>query len=617
MNKFIAECCHEYDDRINDDMFLRTYSKPLHEYIVDTCKNLEVIPGLTLEDWYLETDQTKIQDTVNKRNAKDPKIKNNRMLEHLISSNTTLCDMLYLKFRVCAKGREEVVWRRVKILKRLPNGMYLRNGNKVRILNQIVDNSTFVKGNVLNFKTKLYAIKLFTVRQKLVFTDDTVSNSFVFRLDLLSKVTNPLIYYLANFGLSLTIRHFSLEDCVSVVDSPIDEGHYMYLKINNGIYLEVHEKAYTENRFIASFIATLYEVLKEDPEMTFKDVYNRKYWLERLAEIFSKKRYVNKGLRVLVSFNKIMDVGVKKQLVLRKCHKEDTFTILRWMMTNYEDLLKKDSHDLKYKRVRAEETLAYFFDKHITKNVYSLLNTDNPPFEKYLRLLNSINENTLLKGAHGGGRTSSTSMFRYERYNDFDAIEIARYTLKGPTGLNGGKNGVSLKYRDIYPSHIGRIDMNVCSSSDPGLTGYLTCNVKLDKSGYFDITDPEPDRYDDEIAKLLPKFVDPNYEHEREQYIKTQLSKDEDGYIHLHRIPKPHEIQKMMIEDPESLGLYRTKEGLRISPYIPRDQKGYIILTRKKPQRKVSEEVRDKDGYVILKRVQTKLDRIKVTRKGI
>lgn len=611
MNDFIAAFTRERNgDRINRDMFERKYDRPLVDYIVDACKNLEVIPGLTLESWELVTDQTKIRSTVNKKIAKDPKIKNNRMLERLTQPNRTLYDMLYLHFRVKVKGHDQLVTRKVRVLKQVRGGMYIRNGKKVRILNQIVDNSTFVKGDVLNFKTKLYAIKLGTVKTKLKFTDGETASCTCFRLDLLSKVTNPLIYYLAQYGIEDTIDMFDLSTVMSVVDNPLDEEHYMYLRASKDVYLEVHEKAFYTHPFIASFVATLFDVMKADPAITFRDVYTKEYWMGRLSEIFSKKRYANKALRILVSYNKIMDIGVKKQLVIRKHHKKDTFTIIRWMMTNYGELLKKDSHDLRYKRVRANEVLAYFFDKHVSKNVYSLLNTDNPPFEKYIRLLNSINEFTLLKGASGGGKNSSTGMFRYERYNDFDAIEIARYTLKGPTGLNGGKRGVSIKYRDIYVSQIGRYDLNVCSSTDPGLTGYLCANVQLEKNGYFDARDIEPDEYDPIIDALLERFADPNYTEARASYVQTQLSRDSDGFVVLKKKYSASEMQQMFLAEPERYGLYQTSDGLRLIPKMDNvDAKGFKMLVRRKTAKEKDE--RDAEGFMILRPVITKMDRLK------
>ena len=618
MNDFIATYCHKNDKKINRDMFERAYDKPIHEYLVDTCRNLEVIPGLKLESWELITDQTKIEAKVNKRNAKDPKIKNNRTLEQLVQPNKTLYDILELNFRIQIKNYDIPITRRVRVLKAVGTGLYIRNGRKVRILNQVVDNSTFVKQNILNFKTKLYAIKLSTTRVKLEFIDGDVLNCSCFMLDLLSKTINPMAYFLANYTIPDLLEMFDLDKLVSVVDNPLDEAHYLYLRVATNVYIEVNEGAFLKHPFIATFVASLYDYMKANGDgMTLKDAYNQEYWLECLSEIFSKKRYVNKALRVLVSFNKIVDVGVQKQFIIAKHHKRNTFTILRWMMTNYGELLKKDSHDLRNKRVRANETLAYFFDKHVTKNVYSLLNTDNPSIDKYRKLLNSINELTLLRGVHGGSGSSPTSMFRYERYNSFDAIEKSRYTLKGPTGLNGGKNGVSDKYRDIYPSQIGRYDINVCSSSDPGLTGYLCANVQLDKSGYFDADFHEPDEYEDVIEDIIDKYAESKYKKKRSEYIDMQLSRDDDGFIHLKRKYQPGPdswIQKDFIANPSLYGMFRTADGLRLKPNPEAlDNKGFIKLVRQKPSKLMAQEElkRDADGFIVLERVETKMDRFK------
>lgn len=279
-------------------------------------------------------------------------------------------------------------------------------------------------------------------------------------------------------------------------------------------------------------------------------------------------------------------------------------------MTNYPDLIKKDSHDLKNKRIRANECQAYYFNNYITRNVYSVLNTDNPPFEKYLRLLNSIGEDTLIRVSQGG-KGSSTSMFRYERYNDFDAIDLLRYTLKGPTGLNGGKNGVNAQYRDIYPSHLGRFDLNVCSSSDPGLTGYLTANVQVDKHGYFDANNAEPDNYDSVIDVILGKYAIPGYHKHRHSYIQSVLSRDVTGFITLRRRKTSEEMTLEFSKDPNKYGLYAIGDSLKLIPkYDQRDPKGFIRLTKKKKSSKNSPEevIRDDDGFIKLKPIRLKIN---------
>lgn len=620
MKDFIAEYSKRNEERINPDLFNRTFDKPLVDYVVDTCRNLEVIPAIKLESYEFITDQTKIRSEINKRLVKDPKIKNNRSLERLTSPNRSLYDLLVLHFKVTAKGQEAMVTRKVRIPKMIKGKWIIRGGKKVLPLIQVVDNSTFVKGNVLNFKTTLYPVKLFTTKIKLKFIDGETLSVQHFRIDLFKKVCNPLLYYLAQYGLQGTLEMFNLESIMCVTNDIIDENNYMYLKIGNHLYLEVHEKGLYAHEFVGKFVGTLYDALMSDKtKITLADAYDTSYWLGRLAEVFSKKRNENKGERVLISFKKITDPYTKARLKLKKFHKKNTFTIIRWMMTNYDELLKKDSNDLKNKRMRANETQAFFFDNYITRNVYSLLNTDNPPFEKYIKLLNSIDEFTLIRSTHGGGgKVSPTSMFQYERYNDFDAIDLARYTLKGPTGLNGGKKKTSLRYRDIYESHLGRYDLNICSSSDPGLTGYLSANLKFDDNGYFDIDALEPDDYDTTIDALLERKSEPGYVEERADYLKTQLSRDDDGFIVLKHKKTQEEMTAEFNRNPWKYGLYWLGGELRLMPKLEGvDQKGFVQLIRKIPGKQKRDELeRDSDGFIILKPIISKMDRLKKQTKN-
>lgn len=629
MRDFIAQYCHKNDNKINRDLFERKFDRPLVDFIIDTVKNLEVLPGVTLESYEYVTDQTKIHTSINKRNKRDPKIKNNKCLERLASPNSSVYDMLYLHFKVEVKGQTEYVTRQMKVPKIVKGCYYIRGGKLVLPLIQIVDNSTFAKqssgakkdkDNILNFKTTLYPIKLWTTPKKIKFVDGDSFPVPLFQIDLFMKVTNPLYYFLAQYGLEATIEMFDLDRIISVVDDILDEDNYLYLKVNDKLYLEVHEKGFYAHPFVGKFVGTLLDCLMMDKQkITLQDAYDRDYWLGRLAEIFSKKRNVDKGKRVLISFKKIMDPHSKKRLMLKKYQKRDTFQIMKWMLTNYEELLMKDSNDLRTKRMRANEIQAYFFDSYITKNVNSLLNTDNPSMERYLRLLNAINDDTLFKAPYAGGgsnKSTPTSMFRYEKYNDFDAINLSRYTLKGPTGLNGGKKKTSTKYRDIYPSHLGRFDVNVCSSSDQGLTGFLCANVQFDKNGYFDADKAEPNVYDPVIEEAIDGKCEPGYVQSRQEYIHTQLSRDKDGFIVLQKKLTADELNAEFANFPWQYGLYPTDSGLQLmEKQGPYDNKGFIKLIQKTPvaiRKAAADEVeRDDDGFIILKKTISKLNRKK------
>lgn len=620
MKEFLAEYCEKNRKKINPGLFERSFDKPLVDYFIDTFKNLEVLPGVTFDSYEYITDQTKIHTSINKKNKRDPKIKNNKRLERLVSSGESIYDLLILHFTLNVKGQTNHVTRRIKIPKLIDGRWFIRGGKKVLPLIQVVDNSTFVKAgkkkqeNILNFKTTLYPIKLFTKPLKVKFVDDDEQYHIpIFQLDLFTKVTNPLLYFLARYGLESTLELFCLDKVMTVVPEVIDPDNYLYLKVNNKLYLEVHEKAMRLHDFVGKFIGTIFECMYSDKnKITIKDAYNRDYWLERLSEVFSKKRSVDKGERVLISFKKIMDPYTKKRLCLKKYQKKNTFTIMRWMLTNYEELLKKDSNDLRTKRLRANETQAFFLDTYITKNVNSLLNTDNPSMERYMRLFNSISEDIVFRSSHSvAGKSSQSSMFRFERYNDFDAIELSRYTLKGPTGLNGGKKKTSMRYRDIYPSHLGRYDPNVCSSSDPGLTGYLCANVQFDNNGYFDADKSEPNVYDKMILGAVDKIAEDNYVQSRKDIVETECSRGDDGFIQLRKKLTSQELQTEFNKYPWQYGLYAMDDGLHLIPKqvgTQRDPKGFMILKPRTPeQRKDVEELpRDEDGFIILRRTVIK-----------
>lgn len=596
MRDFFHQYCEKNKRRINPAIFKRTFDKPLHEYIVDTCKNLEVLPPITFDGYELITDQTKINLYVNKEISKDSKIRSNKTLEKLIPSKPSICDMLILHFTISLRGRVKHVTRRMLVFKQLPGCTYYIRGKRVTPLVQVVDNSTYVKGNSLKFKTTLVPIDLSTIHKELVFTDGTYFKCPVFQLNLFSKVCNPLLYFLAKYDIADVIEMFKLEKVMSVVSRPIDEKNCYYVKINSDVYLEVVKKAVYSHEFVLPFAATMTNVLVTDKNITIKDVYSNVYWLERLAEIFGKKT-VDKGEKVLISFAKIMDPTTIKKLAIRDKHKRDAHTVVRWMMTNYTELLKKDNHNLENKRIRVNECIAHYFDAYATRNVNSLLNNDNATMDRYVKMLNAISEFTLFKAIGG---SNPYNLFRYERYNDYEAINISRYTMKGPTGINGSKNRVANQYRDIYPSQIGRFDLNVCSSS-PGLTGYLTIDCQIDETGRFSNRLIEPDNYDSSIKEALTGINSEDYRKSRDVVSTDDRLRDEQGFIVLERKLTAQEVNRMFQKDPEKYGMYRIGDELRLIPNTdPRDNKGFIVLFHNDealdPKDKMA---RDKDGFII------------------
>ena len=109
-----------------------------------------------------------------------------------------------------------------------------------------------------------------------------------------------------------------------------------------------------------------------------------------------------------------------------------------------------------------------------------------------------------------------SGLFRYDdRINDMDFFNKFKYTIKGPNSL-GGKNdkNIAIKYRNAYPSYIGKIDINVCGTSDPGSSGIITPFAKTEKLFFNADAEPQDGIFDfikdNELLKSsesLPNFI--------------------------------------------------------------------------------------------------------------
>jgi hypothetical protein len=87
-----------------------------------------------------------------------------------------------------------------------------------------------------------------------------------------------------------------------------------------------------------------------------------------------------------------------------------------------------------------------------------------------------------------------------------DFFSKIRVTLKGPNSLGGtNENNISAKYRGVDPSYIGRIDLNVCGTSDPGTGAVLTPACKTD--GLYFNAEHEPEDFKYELDKDIYESI--------------------------------------------------------------------------------------------------------------
>ena len=119
--------------------------------------------------------------------------------------------------------------------------------------------------------------------------------------------------------------------------------------------------------------------------------------------------------------------------------------------------------------------------------------------------------------------------------NDNDATVALKYTYKGISGL--GEDGASVQpiYRYVDPSHIGILDLDTSSGSDPGLSGMICPMAKVYNHSFSQYEEPntwkqnwEPIREEYKKGKEQPLIFEkelPPFEYYklRDQIVQEEL----------------------------------------------------------------------------------------------
>lgn len=209
------------------------------------------------------------------------------------------------------------------------------------------------------------------------------------------------------------------------------------------------------------------------------------YWINQLITQsgFSKstdpfKRY-QKVKGVEVSLSRIVDSQTRRTLPIPEKDKQDVYSIIRYVIYNFNHLFSLDPQDLHNKRLRLYEYILYplrvYFSQHINRLVNQQIAVDAESIEK---TFSSLSPMYLIQNL-----IKSRCLRTYNASNEYDLFPAyLKGTFKGPQAL--GK-GVSLGQRNLYPSYVGRIGLVAASPDDPGTSFTLTPFVDVYPGGYF------------------------------------------------------------------------------------------------------------------------------------
>lgn len=516
--EFMRHFNDKYREKFNDELFHRT-DQSIIDAVIKVLKSCEIDKYFTLkllhydvlyhyEDIYNTLREH--EETRKKRNSKVENIYdyiNIKDTDIILLKVYWLCrhnDMEKVEERdpVTGKNRTIVVNNPEKVIEvliaipRFVNKYYFRiSGNYYSVNYQIIDGSTY--NNSTSSRNKVDTNTMKTIFTPLVafrsFNNEMINIANISYKEKVSCMeydaivfgitTNAMYYLLANFGYYNTCTFLDIH-CIQISSTPVyGDDYYCFEK--HGIFISVPRFIFDQEFMVQSFVATIYRAIKKDTNIN--SLFDARFWINTLALAY-KSNKIDKGLSVLDSFERSYDKITEEDLHLPEELKNNMYEILRWIMQEFSNLRVKSNTDVTTKRVRIANYIAHVYATKLNSGIHRI--TDMGRRVTLAKVIQAIYTQPMYIINQLSSPSLSNLVSYRDLINDNDAITALKFTFKGISGI--GENGGSVQpiYKYVDPSHVGIIDMDTSSASDPGMTGILCPMTKIYNSSFNEYEEP-------------------------------------------------------------------------------------------------------------------------------
>ena len=494
-DQFMREFNDSHREKFNPDLFNRS-----NEEIVEAIRNVvescyaDKYYTLKLLSFNVIYDYEEIYNTL--RNHEEKRKKKNSKVDNsydFINIRDTDIILIRVEWLVRHNGTEKVeedgktielvnpeqILEVLIAVPRFRRKYYFRlSGNYYTTIFQIVDGSTYnnstasqSKVDTVTMKTMFMPIRIF--RGFNTFRDmntGEVIQAIEYQSIIFNNTVNVIYYILAAYGY-YGAQQFLEISCISVDDKPeLADDYYCFEK--HGIYVSCPKVAFDGDPVVQSFMATILDGIRKDVEVN--RLFDQRYWLENLGMAF-KNASVEKGLFILDSIDRIYDLTTKQDLHLPEVDKENIYCILRWLIREFSNLRTKENTDVRTKRVRIADYIAAVYATKLNKGIHrisdlgsrvTLKKVIQAIYTSPMYIINNIS-------------TMSNLLSYRDLVNDLDSLTALKYTYKGISGLGEDGSSIQPVYRYVDPSHVGILDLDASSASDPGMSGMICPMAKL------------------------------------------------------------------------------------------------------------------------------------------
>jgi hypothetical protein len=183
-----------------------------------------------------------------------------------------------------------------------------------------------------------------------------------------------------------------------------------------------------------------------------------------------KNASVDKGLFVLDSIDGIYDNITREYLHLPDKDKANIYCLLRWLIREFSALRTKDNTDVSTKRIRIADYVAAVYAEKLNKGIHRISDMGTRVTLNKVKQAIYTDPMYVIKAIS----VMSNLVSYRDLVGDLDSLTALKYTYKGISGLGEDGSSVQPVYRYVDPSHVGILDLDASSASDPGMSGVIT-----------------------------------------------------------------------------------------------------------------------------------------------
>lgn len=546
--ELLAQISKDCRIKMNEDLFIRSDNDIIEELkkVILSCqrdnKYFKIkVNGFTVVDDFAEINDIlfKYYENASRNKSKLKKKDNQYAYINLNESDIRLLLVDYHIETPFAVVEEERVddFRVIIAIPRIVDKYYFRiNGITRSTLYQIVDGSTYNNANSnakipnITFKIVFMAARVFRYYLDVVQVDGTVYRLTHYMSNIFSKTTSALKYIFAKFGFQGALEFLGLWPYIQVSSAPTEdlEKFYSFRKTDN-MWIIAPKFLVDNEPVIQSAIACIYQSLV--PEMSLDFINDPNFWVRSLGGDFNNTSAENmlnilenrdgihdtldKGFSILDSFENIYDISTKESIRLPESEKATMYHVLRWLVREFNKLRQKDNLDVSIKKIRFSEYIASLYAMKIAKGIYRVADHNAKitcmSIKRAIRtdpmyLLNTISKSNLVNYRN--------------MVSDMDSMLALKFTYKGIAGLGeNDNNSIPEICRHTHPSHLGRLDLDNSSDTNPGITGTI-CPFTEIHDGYF--TDyQEPNSWEEKFLQTLDAYNRANGSVEANEFKKA------------------------------------------------------------------------------------------------